>query len=113
MTQCLTTLNKILFTKGIFGYKIVFIFVKGSEPVPYWGSYNAPSDLLLNWGGDTPSLFTLNAFSILCPVQFFKCDHLATLAAYFYCTMMILLHSILCINVKVLVVNPVVFQNDF
>jgi len=27
--------------------------------------------------------------------------------------MMILLHSILCINVKLLVVNPVVCQNDF
>jgi len=39
-------------------------FGRGSAQDPTGGAYDAPSDHLVGWGGDTPSPFPLNAFGV-------------------------------------------------
>jgi len=89
MTQQLATFDEILFTKGGFSDKKnaqkSFSFSAGARPWTRWRSYDAPPHLLVNWGeipqGIPPphSPFPSTYSASRCPVQFFKCDHLATI----------------------------------
>jgi len=77
-----------MFTKSGFSdkkcTKIFFVFGWGSAPDPLRELWRSP-DLLVNWGeipqGIPPphSPFPSTYSASRCPVQFFKCDHLATI----------------------------------